>query len=195
MSNRPTFFIYKITKSPILKDMLNWLNIFLNNYLLSLIVLVALIFLAWNLTLHWQVYQTRKKIKALFKGSKVTDLEGVIFEQIKRSRQTEKDLKELRDFAGKLEKMALKSVQKVGVIRFNPFKDIGGDQSFCIAFLDAQNDGFTLSSLFTREGARIYTKPITNGGSDYPLTNEETGAIKKAIVSSDVKAKAKKAKG
>ena len=154
--------------------------------------MIGVIFLAWNLTLHWQVWQTRKKIKLMFKGTKVADLEGVIFEQIKRSRHIEKNLENLEKFAQYLEKMTLRSIQKIGVVRFNPFKDTGGDQSFCIAFLDAQNNGFTLSSLFTREGARIYTKPIAEGESTYPLTKEEIEAIEKAKKSNPEKLKAKK---
>lgn len=150
------------------------------NPLLALIILVALIFLAWNLTLHWQVYQTGKKIKLMFKGTKVADLEGVIFEQIKRLRQTEKNLEELAKFSRQVEQMAKNSIQKVGVIRFNPFSDTGGDQSFSIACLDANNNGFTLTSLFTREGTRIYTKPILEGESKYPLTEEEKRAINEA---------------
>lgn len=150
------------------------------NPLLALIILVALIFLAWNLTLHWQVYQTGKKIKLMFKGTRVADLEGVIFEQIKRLRQTEKNLEELAKFSRQLEKMAQNSLQKIGVIRFNPFSDTGGDQSFSIACLNAKDTGFTLTSLFTREGTRIYTKPIINGESKYPLTEEERLAIGEA---------------
>lgn len=156
-------------------------NIIIFNPLLALIILIALIFLAWNLTLHWQIYQTGKKIKLLFKGTKVADLEGIIFEQIKRLRQTEKNLIELEKFCRQLEKIAHSSLQKIGVIRFNPFADTGGDQSFSIACLDNYNNGFTLTSLFTREGTRIYTKPIIDSESKYPLTEEEKKAIKEAI--------------
>ncbi len=162
-------------------------NIFLNNSALSLIIILALVFLTWNIVLHWQIWQTRKKIKLMFKGTKVADLEGVIFEQIKRSRHIEKNLESLVKFAQHLEKMALHSIQKIAVVRFNPFKDTGGDQSFCIAFLDAKNNGFTISSLFTREGTRIYTKPISNGVSNYPLTNEEKEAIALAMKSKQQK--------
>lgn len=162
------------------------------NPLLGLIILVALIFLAWNLTLHWQVYQTGKKIKLMFKGTKVADLEGVIFEQIKRLRQTEKNLEELAKFSQQVEKMAQNSIQKVGVIRFNPFSDTGGDQSFSIACLDANNNGFTLTSLFTREGTRIYTKPILEGESKYPLTEEEKRAIGEATNNSQANKRKKK---
>jgi hypothetical protein len=164
-------------------------NIFSDNPLLSLIILVVIVFLAWNITLHWQVWQMRKKIKQLFKGAKATDLEGVIFEQIKRSRYIEKNLQGLEKFTRELEKMALQSIQKISVVRFNPFKDTGGDQSFCVALLDAKNNGFTLSSLFTREGTRIYTKPISDGESIYPLTKEELEAIALAIKNNREKSK------
>ncbi len=150
------------------------------NPLFGLIVLIAIVFLAWNLTLHWQVWQTTKKIRLMFKGKEVADLEGVIFEQIKRLRQNEKNLKELEKFCKNLEKIAQKSIQKTGVVRFNPFKDMGGDQSFSIALLDAQDSGLVISSLFTREGTRIYTKPIEQGSSKYPLTEEEKEAIEQA---------------
>jgi len=164
------------------------------NPLLGLIILVALVFLAWNLTLYWQIYQTSKKIKLLFKGTKVADLEGIIFEQIKRLRQTEKNLEELSNFCQYLEKMSLKSLQKISVVRFNPFNDTGGDQSFAIACLDAENNGFTLTSLFTREGTRIYSKPIVNGESTYPLANEEKEAIELARERGTMIAKIKQAK-
>lgn len=162
----------------------------LNNTDINPILLFALfgiVVIIWNLSLHWQIYQTRKKISQMFKGAKADDLEGVIFEQIKRLRQTEKSLKDLTEFAEYLEKMALKSTQKIGVVRFNPFRDIGGDQSFSVAFLDAENNGFVLSSLFTREGTRIYTKPIEKSDSRYPLTEEEKEAIKIAIKSNSIK--------
>ena len=165
------------------------------NPLLGLIVLVAFIFLAWNLTLHWQIWQTQKKIKSIFKGSKAADLEGIIFEQIKRQRQTEKDLKELDSFCHYLEKMSTRSLQKIGVVRFNPFSDTGGDQSFAIACLDAENNGFTLTSLFTREGTRVYAKPIEDSDSTYPLTEEEKEAIDIAEMKGDIgKIKNKKPK-
>ncbi len=116
----------------------------------------------------------------MFKGKEVADLEGVIFEQIKRLRQNEKNLRDLAKFCQNLEKIAEKSIQKTGVVRFNPFKDMGGDQSFSIALLDAYDSGLIISSLFTREGTRIYTKPIEQGNSKYPLTEEEKRAIEMA---------------
>lgn len=73
------------------------------------------------------------------------------------------------------------SIQKVGIVRFNPFSDIGGDQSFSITLLDGNNNGFVITSFYTREGNRVYAKPIQNGKSQYFLSKEEKQAIKKAL--------------
>lgn len=72
------------------------------------------------------------------------------------------------------------SIQKIGIVRFNPYKEIGGNQSFSIALLNGQNDGLVITSLYYREGNRFYGKSIENGGSQYSLSKEEQLAIKKA---------------
>lgn len=68
-------------------------------------------------------------------------------------------------------------VQKVGVIRFNPFPDVGGDQSFSVALLNGDNDGVLITSFYTREGSSVYGKPIKKGKSSYPLSEEEKKAL------------------
>ncbi len=72
------------------------------------------------------------------------------------------------------------SVQKVGVLRYNPFSGQGGDQSFTVALLDANNDGVVITSIYGREGSRVYAKPINKGVSEYALSNEEKKAMEKA---------------
>jgi len=72
------------------------------------------------------------------------------------------------------------SVQKVGIIRFNPFSEVGGDQSFSVALLNEKDDGIVITSLYTRQENRVYGKPIKNGQSEYTLSEEEKQAIEKA---------------
>lgn len=72
------------------------------------------------------------------------------------------------------------SIQGVGIVRFNPFKETGGDQSFSIALLDGNKDGVVITSLYGREGNRVFAKPIKRGKSEYLLTEEEKRAIEKA---------------
>ncbi|MFH1427972.1 MAG: DUF4446 family protein [Patescibacteria group bacterium] len=73
------------------------------------------------------------------------------------------------------------SIQKIGIIRFNPFSGVGGDQSFSAALLDESNNGIVITSLFTQDGNRVYGKPIEKGSSSYLLSEEEKKAIEKAI--------------
>lgn len=72
------------------------------------------------------------------------------------------------------------SIKKLGIVRFNPFSEVGGNQSFSIALLDGNDNGIVITSLYNREGNRIYAKPIKSGSSEYLLSNEEKQAIEQA---------------
>ena len=80
-----------------------------------------------------------------------------------------------------LEDLSQRTIQKVGVIRYNPFADTGGDQSFAIALLDSLGNGVVLSSLHSRTDTRVFAKPVQSGRSKYQLSDEEHDAIKKAL--------------
>ncbi|KKU12365.1 MAG: hypothetical protein UX19_C0002G0072 [Candidatus Woesebacteria bacterium GW2011_GWA1_45_8] len=71
-------------------------------------------------------------------------------------------------------------IQKVGIVRFNPFKEIGGDHSFSLALLDGKDTGIVLTGIHTRERTRIYTKQVRNGKCEFELSNEEKRALIKA---------------
>jgi hypothetical protein len=70
---------------------------------------------------------------------------------------------------------------RVGLVRFNPFEDTGGNQSFALALLDGRGDGFVVSSLHARAGTRVYAKSISRGTSEAALSNEEAEALKQAL--------------
>ena len=72
-------------------------------------------------------------------------------------------------------------IQKVGLVRFNPFEKTGGEKSFVISFLNHENSGIVVNFIHTRDGLRVYSKRVKNGnGEEYDLSEEE----KKAIISS-----------
>jgi hypothetical protein len=73
------------------------------------------------------------------------------------------------------------AVQRVGLVRFNPFDDTGGDQSFALALLDAGGDGVVVSSLHSRSGTRFYAKPVKAGRTTHALTTEEQQALEQAM--------------
>ena len=72
-----------------------------------------------------------------------------------------------------------KTVRKVETIRFNPFEDHGSNQSFAIAFMNDENDGVIMSSLYARDRMSIFAKPIKNGKSEFELSAEEKEVLEK----------------
>ena len=91
--------------------------------------------------------------------------------------------KEFGEISKELEELKTQSkfsIQKMGIVRFNPFKEIGGNQSFSVALLDANNDGVVITSFYGKDGNRIFGKPINNGRSKFSLASEEKKAIDKA---------------
>ncbi|MCH7828720.1 DUF4446 family protein [Patescibacteria group bacterium] len=113
------------------------------------------------------------------------------FGKKKKQATTTKELvKEVKSLEERLEKTAKelallqkaheKAVTKVGMVRFNPFGEIGGDQSFSIALLDSKDSGVVITSHYGKDIQRIYAKPIKEGKSEHSLSMEEEEAIKKA---------------
>jgi len=93
----------------------------------------------------------------------------------------EKKVKIISEELENLKKESQFSIRKKAIVRYNPFSEVGSNQSFSAALLDGNNDGVVITSLFTREGNRVYAKPIKNGISEYSLSEEEKGAISEAI--------------
>jgi len=72
------------------------------------------------------------------------------------------------------------AVQKVEIIRYNPFQESGGDQSFSLALLDKNNNGVVITSLYGRDANRIFAKPVKEGRSTYSLSKEENKVLERA---------------
>jgi len=92
----------------------------------------------------------------------------------------EKKIEKCANSLENLEKVKNLPIQKMGIVRFNPFSGTGSDQSFSVALLNGENTGVVLTSIFSREGNRVYAKPVEAGESKYSLSEEEKEAIKKA---------------
>jgi hypothetical protein len=91
------------------------------------------------------------------------------------------DLKGLSAKVAVIEQAVHGSVQHVGLVRFNPFQETGGDQSFALALLDGRGDGIVISSLHSRAATRFYAKPIKRGASQLSLSEEESKAVRMAL--------------
>jgi hypothetical protein len=73
-----------------------------------------------------------------------------------------------------------RAIQRIGVVRYNPFEDTGSNQSFALAVLDARGDGFVLLSMHSRQQTRVFLKPVTAGRTETAASEEEAEAIRRA---------------
>lgn len=146
--------------------------------LLWLSLVAILVYLLFLSILVFKVYRFNR---LLFSDIKKNDLKKILQEQIAKMSELNTKLHDLEKAAAKLNTEGIEHLQKIGVVRFNPFEDTGSDQSFVLAILDGKNNGFVFSSLHGRDRTRTYCKPVTNGNeSEYPLSKEEREAIEKA---------------
>ena len=121
-----------------------------------------------------------RRLRGITRGEEGASLEGVLDAHLEKVYGLGREVERLTTRTGALEVTAPRTFQRVGLVRFNPFEETGGNQSFALALLDAQGNGLVLSSLHARSGTRLYAKAIREGRSDAGLSEEETAAIRQA---------------
>lgn len=150
---------------------------------LMVILLFLLVVVLASLSgfLFFYYIKINKVINVFLEKGKIKDVKDVLFSQVKKTKEIELQLQKAFEKIKALEDVSKVSLQKIGVVRFNPFNNIGGNQSFAIALLDSNNNGFVISSLFIKEGNRVYAKQVVLGKSEHILSQEEQEAIVRAI--------------
>lgn len=123
-------------------------------------------------------------LSVFLSGKDGQSLEDTLLTTQQSVRALDEEIQELFTISNSLHQLGVKSLHKSAVMRFNPFKEVGGNQSFAVALLNGKNTGVVFSSLHTREGTRVYAKPVKNGSADgFPFTEEEKAVIHEAILS------------
>ncbi len=138
----------------------------------SILWLILLTILFWQISSHYN---------NLTRGISQKTLKSILDHLLTQITDAEKDMVSLKARCAKLEKEGSLHIQKIGLLRFNPFKDTGGDQSFILSLVDAQDTGVIITGLYSRSGTRWYAKRVVNGkGLELELSDEEKKAIKEA---------------
>lgn len=142
-----------------------------------LLIILVLISIALAGYTFWQQLVLQKKYGQFLKGAEAKQVEELIKSYAGDVEQSLSQIDELAGFAAKLHKTQQLAVSKLALVRFNPFGDTGGDQSFCLALLDHTNSGIVISAVHARSGTRVYAKDIIEGKSQHNLSKEETNAL------------------
>jgi hypothetical protein len=137
--------------------------------------------LVWLSVLSFYLYKTINHYNKLINLSKEDNLSSVLEKIIKELNVNKEEIENLRREIEVLEKSGISHIQKLGLLRYNPFTDVGGDQSFALSLLDGNNNGVVVTSLHGRDQTRWYGKKVVNGeGAEHQLSEEEKKVIKES---------------
>jgi hypothetical protein len=148
-----------------------------DNYLLVsfIINILLIVLLLVNLVITIvSIIKYKTLMKKLGNGN---NLDEMLRGYLKEVERISKENKEIENYYIKLDNDLDSCIQKVGLVRFNAFKDVGSDLSFALALLDRNDNGVVLNGLYGSESSNIYSKPVKKGESSYVLSDEERYAI------------------
>lgn len=145
---------------------------------------LAGIFFIWLGILSFLIWRQSNFLQSLFPKSSGRDIRKKFEEVVSEISSFKGRLGEFSNKLSEFEDQSLKHIQRVELLRFNPYQETGGDQSFTACFLDEHGNGFVLTSLHARSQTRVFAKPIKLGKAEkYELSSEEEAVVKKALKS------------
>ena len=143
-----------------------------------LLILVLLILVVYTMV---RLSTMRARYREMMRGSETEDIEGMLIQHIHEVEQVAATNAHILEENELIRQFLRKTLVRTAMVRFRAFEDMGGDLSYAVAMLDANNDGVIFSSIFARADSRSYIKPIKGGSSEYPLTDEEKGVLREAM--------------
>lgn len=128
----------------------------------------------WLIVLTFIFFKLQSHYNRLLKATSKHTLQSLLEIVLKEQDKIKEGLENLDKRCLNIENGNKNYIQKLGLLRFNPFNDTGGDQSFILSLIDGKKNGVIISGLYSRGGTRWYAKKIENGkGVDYELSEEE----------------------
>jgi hypothetical protein len=147
------------------------------------LVVAVVVLLGAVIVLARRLARLDARIATLTRGGDGASLESTLQANLDKVGTLARGVDELASRSAMLERVQRRAIQRVGLVRYNPFEDTGGNQSFALALLDQHGDGVVISSLHARSGTRIYGKSIAAGKSEAALSDEEADALRQALAS------------
>ncbi|MBI2032641.1 MAG: DUF4446 family protein [Candidatus Levybacteria bacterium] len=148
---------------------------------LPLLFLLLGILFIWLLILTILLWKATSHYNKLTSGATDKGLRPILDSLLRDASQNKKDIDFLKKYYDTIQREGSFHIQKVGLLRFNPFKDTGGDQSFILSLLDQNDTGVIISGLYSRSGTRWYAKKVEQGKAvDHGLSEDEKKAIRQS---------------
>ena len=150
-------------------------------YLIVFLFVVQILLFAFLINVNMKYNRLKTIYTAFLRGKDGKNLEESFFEKFKLLDEVEAIAKENQKEVKELRKKMQKNYQKVGIVRYDAFNEMGGNLSFVLTMLDDQNSGWLLNAMHSREGCYTYIKEIVNGKSYVELGEEEKESLERAI--------------
>jgi hypothetical protein len=128
-----------------------------------------------------QMKKLYRRYDYFMRGKDAETLEEIIMEAVDDVAALKAEDRSNKDAIRNTNKNYRRSLQKLGIIKYNAFKGMGGNLSFAVALLDYTNTGFVLNSVHSREGCYVYIKEVERGETDVLLGSEERDALEQAL--------------
>ena len=154
-------------------------------FIVTGVVLAGLV--GWVVFLQVRLARTSRQYARLMRGVDGKNLEEVLHQHVDEVHEALDTVRALQTESRRMGRTLGHAFQWMGMVRYNPFRNTGGDQSFVWAIVDGHGDGVVLSSLHSRDSTRLYAKPLHDWTSSYPLTEEEQEAIDRAAQQRDMR--------
>lgn len=146
--------------------------------IMALIMVMLFVLLMVNMG---KTNKLRKRYEAFMQGKDAESLEDTLVTRIQQIDQLVTSERRNREDIEKISDILLHTFQKVGMVKYDAFHEMGGKLSFSLALLDQKNDGFIINAMHSREGCYTYIKEILNGNSIIVLADEEREALNIAL--------------
>ncbi|MGB9707236.1 MAG: DUF4446 family protein [Microgenomates group bacterium] len=148
-----------------------------------MINLILTFFFFWLLVLTLFFIKLKNHYLHLTTKTRKETLDEILEELLKNEQIIQNNLESLKKQLSDIIEKSKYHFQRYGIVRFNPFERVAGEQSFVIALLDKEENGYTLNFIYTKEGLRVYPKEIIKGqGVNIELSEEEKKAIKQSKI-------------
>lgn len=144
--------------------------------LAALLFVTVLLFLGFLLVLL-RLSRLNRLYARLTRGTSGGNIEEVLTGYMSTVSDTVHRMEALERNVERLAENQRLCLQRVGIVRFDAFEEVGGEQSFAVALLDQQCNGIALSSVYSRTDMRVYAKALRRGQPSHPLTREEEQAV------------------
>lgn len=147
----------------------------------GLLFLLVLLLAVWVIAVQKRARRVEARLDALLGDVSSASTGQMLAEYLDTVRRTAASVEAMRAEHDELVRLMPSVIRHVGLVRFSPFHDTGGDQSFTLALLDGKGDGVVVTGLHSRHDSRLYAKPIESRSSSYSLTPEEREAMERAL--------------